>query len=174
MIETDRLILRAWRDADREPFAAINADPRIGYWLGGVRTRAESDEMVDRFNTHIEKHGYGPWALERKSDRAMVGMIGLHHLAEIPGPAIEMAWRLSPDSQGAGLASEGSRAALAWGWANLHVVEIIAFTAQSNLRSQAVMHRIGMIPDPTRDFIHPRLPQGHLLASHVMFVAKRP
>ena len=173
MIETGRLILRPFREADREPFAAMNADPRVGDWLGGTRTRAESDEMVDRINAYIEKHGYGLWACERKADGAMIGMIGLRFLEDIPGPAIEMAWRLSPDAQGGGLATEGAQAALDWGLANLDVPEIIAFTAESNLRSQGVMQRIGMVRAPERDFLNPRLPEDHPLRPHVVFVAKR-
>lgn len=174
MIETERLILRAFRDEDREAFAALNADPRVGDWLGGVSDRVQSDAMIDRINAHIAQHGFGLWAAERKADGRLVGMIGLRILDETPpGPGIEIGWRLAPDAQGLGLATEGAAAALAWGLANIDTPEIIAFTARSNLRSQAVMRRIGMVPAPERDFDHPRLAADHPLRPHVVFVAKR-
>jgi RimJ/RimL family protein N-acetyltransferase len=176
LIETDRLILRAWRDADRDAFAALNGDPRVGDWLGGVRTRAECDAAIDRFNAHIAEHGFGYWAAERKADGRMVGMIGLGRFpaGQTPlGEAMEMAWRLMPDVWGAGLASEGAAAALAWGLAHLDD-EILAVTAHSNVRSQAVMQRIGMTAQPWRDFDHPKLAADHLLRRHVVYAAPRP
>jgi RimJ/RimL family protein N-acetyltransferase len=175
LIETERLILRPWRDADREAFAAINGDPRVADWLGGVRSRAESDATVDRINAHIAEHGYGFWAAERKADRRLVGMIGLKLMDETPpGPCLEMGWRLAHDTWGQGYATEGAAAALAWGFGNTDAPEIIAFTARSNLASQAVMRRIGMTPAPDRDFLHPELAEDHPLRPHVVFVARRP
>ena len=176
MIETDRLILRAFRDADREPFAAINGDPRVGDWLGGVIDRAASDAMLDRINAHIDETGWGLWAAERKADARLIGFIGLSTVkaGALPvGPAIEMGWRLTPDAWGGGFATEGARAALDWGFDHIDTPEIIAFTATTNLASQAVMRRIGMTPDPARDFDHPRLAEDHPLRRHVVFAAKR-
>ena len=176
MIETERLILRAWREDDREAFAALNGDPRVGDWLGGVRTRAQCDAALDRFNADIAAHGFGYWAAERRADRRMVGLIGLGRFApgETPlGEAMEMAWRLVPEVWGEGLASEGAAAALAWGLANLPDEEILAVTARSNLRSQAVMRRIGMRPEPWRDFDHPKLAVGHPLRPHVVYASRR-
>ncbi len=176
MIETDRLILRAFRDEDREAFAAINGDPRVGDWLGGVIDRAASDAMLNRINAHIDEHGWGLWAAERKVDQRLIGFIGLSTVKAdaLPvGPAIEMGWRLAHDAWGGGLATEGAQAALAWGFAHVDTKEIIAFTASTNLASQAVMRRIGMTPDPARDFDHPRLAVDHPLLRHVVFVARR-
>ena len=85
-----------------------------------------------------------------------------------------MTWRLAVDAQGQGLATEGAAAALAWGFANLPVGEILAWTGATNLASQAVMRRIGMAPDPSRDFDHPRLAPDHPLRRHVLFTARRP
>ena len=174
MIETERLFLRPFCDADREPFAAMNADPRVGDWLGGVIDRAASDALVDRITARAARNGFDYCIAERKADGRVVGMIGLRVLEEPPaGPCVEMGWRLAADAQGAGLATEGAKAALAWGFANLDVPEIVAFTAHSNLRSQAVMRRIGMARTPARDFLHPALAEDHPLRRHVMFVAKR-
>lgn len=177
MIETERLILRAFRDEDREAFAAINGDPRVGDWLGGAIDRAASDAMLDRINAHILDRGWGLWAAERKLDGRLVGFVGLSTVKAdaLPvGPAVEMGWRLAADAWGAGLATEGAKAALDWGFANVDTSEIIAFTAATNVKSRSVMTRIGMSPDPTRDFDHPRLAEDHPLRRHVVFVARRP
>lgn len=174
MIETERLILRAFREADRALFADINADPQVGYWLGGVRDRAASDDLVDRINAGIARVGFDFWAAERKSDGVLVGMIGLREERnDPPAPCLEMGWRLARSAQGQGYATEGAAAVLAWGFANQPVDEILAWTAETNLASQAVMRRIGMTPDPARDFDHPRLPPDHPLRRHVVFVARR-
>ncbi|QUD86003.1 GNAT family N-acetyltransferase [Phenylobacterium montanum] len=176
MIETARLILRAPVDADRDAIAVLNADPRVGESLGGVRSRAESDALVDRIQACIAKHGYGFWVAERKADGLLVGLIGLLPLE--PGdlplyPGVEIGWRLSPAAWGGGYATEGATAALAWGFANLPVDEIVSFTASTNMKSQAVMRRIGMERDETRDFEHPRLAEGDPLRPHVVFCKRR-
>lgn len=174
MIETERLILRAFRDEDRTPFAAINADPRVADWLGGPITREQCDALVDRVNAQIAADGFGFFAAERKGDGQLVGMIGIRRNVGPPAPtAIEVGWRLAVEAQGTGLATEGARAALDWGFANVDTNEILAWTAATNVRSQAVMRRIGMVHDPARDFDHTGLPEGHPLRRHVVFVAKR-
>jgi RimJ/RimL family protein N-acetyltransferase len=176
MIETPRLTLRPYAEADRAAFAEINGHPDVGRWLGGVLDREASDALMDRISAHIAEHGFGFWAAERKADSRLVGAIGVLVVKEgaLPlGPAIEMGWRLHPDVHGQGFATEGAAAALAWGFANLPVDEIVAFTAETNLASQAVMRRIGMAPDPSRDFDHPKLADDHPLKRHVLYAAKR-
>lgn len=174
-IETPRLLLRPWRDEDLDAFAAINGDPRVHDWLGGPISREQTAAMMDRVNDHIARHGFGFFAAEQKADHRLVGMIGLQVVRDElpPAPGVELGWRLAADAQGAGLASEGAAALLAWGFANLDRDELIAFTAQSNVRSQAVMRRIGMAHDPARDFDHPVLAEDHPLRRHVVFVARR-
>lgn len=176
MIETERLILRAFRDEDRAAFAAINGDPRVGDWLGGGIDRAASDVMIDRINAHIVEHGFGFWAAERRADGRLIGAIGLV-VAGAQGPlppgALELAWRLHPDAQGQGLATEGAAAARDWAFINLTTDELVAMTAATNLASQAVMRRIGMVADPARDFDHPRLAVNDPLHRHVVFAAQR-
>ncbi|MEO8114240.1 MAG: GNAT family N-acetyltransferase, partial [Phenylobacterium sp.] len=138
--------------------------------------RAGSDAMLDRINAHIARHGFGLWGAERKADGRLIGFVGLAMVeaGDLPvGPAIEMGWRLIPEAWGGGYASEGARAALDWGFANLDISEIIAFTAATNVRSQAVMRRIGMVAAPERDFDHPRLAEDHPLRRHVVFAARR-
>ena len=176
MIETERLILRGYREDDREAFAALNGDPRVGAWLAGTQDRAQSDAMMDRISGHIAAHGFGLWGAETRADSRLVGFVGLNTVkaSDLPvGPAVEMGWRLIPETWGQGLASEGAAAALAWGFAQLDAHEIIAFTADTNLASQGVMRKIGMVHDAARDFDHPRLALDHPLRRHVVFAATR-
>ena len=175
MIITDRLVLRRWTDADRPAFAAINGDPRVHDWLGGPITAEATDTMVDRINAGIDAQGFGLWAAEQRADGRLAGMIGLSRVAagDLPvGPCVEIGWRLHPDLWGQGLASEGARAALDWGFGPGTLTEIVAFTAETNLASQAVMRRIGMLPDPALDFDHPRLAQDHPQRRHVVWTVR--
>ncbi|CAN7179879.1 GNAT family N-acetyltransferase [Phenylobacterium sp. LjRoot164] len=175
MIQTERLILRAYREEDRADFAALNGDPQVGAWLGGTLDRAGSDALLDRFNAQIAEHGWGPWAVERKSDGRLIGMTGLACVNEaLPvSPATEIEWRLIPAAWGQGYASEAARAVLDWAFANLDQDEFLAFTADTNLASQGVMRKIGMVADPARDFDHPNLAADHPLNRHVVYVARR-
>lgn len=176
MIETARLILRRPEDADREAIFAFNADPRVAEWLAGPMTREQNDALVDRIQAHIDDKGYGFWAAERKADGAVIGLAGLLTMGEDlpPGPALEIGWRFATQAWGHGYASEAASAALAWAFANTQAPEVVAITARTNLRSQAVMRRIGMAAEPWRDFDHPRVPDGSPLKAHVTFAAKRP
>ncbi|HEX7943942.1 MAG TPA: GNAT family N-acetyltransferase, partial [Phenylobacterium sp.] len=140
MIETERLILRAYRDEDREAFAEINGHPEVGAWLAGVQTREESDAMMDRIGAHIAEHGFGFFAAERKTDRRLVGAIGMMVAGPngpLPEGDVELAWRLHPDVHGSGLATEGAAAVRDWAFANLDAPQLVAITAETNLRSQA-------------------------------------
>ena len=175
MIETDRLVLRPAVDADREAVADLNARPEVGAWLGGVRSRAESDAFVDRVMAHETEHGFGFWVVDRKADARLIGMTGVWWVPpemNMPGAA-EIGWRFLPEAWGQGYATEAAKAALAYGFQVLKLREIIAFTARTNLASQAVMRRIGMSPAPDRDFLHPRLSQDDPLRPHVVFAAHR-
>jgi RimJ/RimL family protein N-acetyltransferase len=172
-IETARLVLRPFRDADRDAFAALNGDPRVSDWLGGPIDRAASDAAIERIGRHFAEHGFGCWAAERKADGRLIGMIGLKRMEpELPpAPAVEACWRLSPDAWGQGFATEGAQAAVAWGLAHLAGDDIIAITAAGNLRSRAVMQRIGMVEQPQRAFDHPKLADDHPLRRHVVYAA---
>jgi RimJ/RimL family protein N-acetyltransferase len=174
VIQTDRLTLRPAVDADRDAIAALNADPKVGAWLGGVRDRAASDAFVDRVQAHDAEHGFGFWVVERKADGRVIGMTGVWWVPpEMDMPdTVEIGWRFVPDAWGQGYATEAARAALDHGFQTLGLPEIIAFTARTNLASQAVMTRIGMVHAPERDFEHPGVPEDDPLRSHVVFVAR--
>lgn len=176
MIQTERLILRAYRDEDRADFAALNGDPQVGYWVANLMDRARSDALLDQLNDQIAAYGYGLWGVARKDDDRIIGFCGLRAIAagDLPvGPGVEMAWRMIPAVWRQGFASEAADAALRWGLANLDVPEILAFTADTNLASQGVMRKIGMVADPARDFDHPRLAPDHPLNRHVVYMARR-
>lgn len=174
-LKTERLILRPWRAADREAFTAMSADPEVMQFLSPLIDRAASDAIVDRLSKHIEEHGFGFWALEAPGVAPFVGFTGLIHVGDdMPfAPAVEVGWRLAREHWGNGYASEAARAALAFGFDELKLDEIVALTVPANLRSQAVMKRIGMSHDKSDDFGHPRLKAGDPLKSHVLYRAKR-
>lgn len=172
MLHTHRLVLRRWRASDREPLAALNADPRVMEHFPSVLARAESDALFDRINAHFDRHGFGFWALD--ADGVFIGFVGLQHVPfeAVFTPSIEIGWRLAHAAWGRGYASEAARAALHHGFTSLRLCDVVSFTALSNLRSRAVMERIGMQYDC--DFEHPRLPPGHRLRRHVLYRSRKP
>lgn len=172
---TARTRLRPWTDADRAPFAALNADPEVMAHFPATLSRAESDTLVDRIRAAFDAQGFGFWALEVVDGPAFVGFVGLS-VPPYPlpfGPCVEIGWRLARTAWGHGYAQEAAREALRFGLEDLALPEIVSFTARSNLRSQRVMQAIGMQPDPAGDFAHPRLPAGHPLAPHVLYRKRR-
>jgi RimJ/RimL family protein N-acetyltransferase len=173
VIATGRLVLRAPVDADRDAIAAINADPKVGAWLGGVQDRIQSDAFLDRHLAYFAKHGFGYWVVERRADQRVIGMAGLWDTFDgYPfGTHVQVGWRLASDSWGQGYATEAARAAVDYGF-DLGIDEIVAITAVPNLASQAVMRRLGMVRDPARDFEHPAVPEGDPLRPHVTFVGR--
>lgn len=171
-LETDRLILRAWRDADRDPFFALNSDPAVMEFLPAT-DRAASDHAVDRMNAAQSQHGHCFWAVERKADGLFLGFCGPMP-ARDPLNEVELGWRLSRNAWGHGFASEGARASLAWCWANLDTPTVMAITVPANRRSRAVMERIGMAHVEGADFDHPGVPEGDRLRRHVLYRIARP
>lgn len=170
-IATERLLLRDWRDADRGPFAALNADPAVMEHFPARLDRVESDALFDRIKAGWRQDGLGLWVLERRGDGRFLGFTGLSrpsfdaHFT----PAVEVGWRLAREGWGHGYATEAATAALAFGFDALALGEIVSFTVPANVRSRAVMERLGMTRDPADDFDHPRLPPGHPLRRHVLY-----
>jgi ribosomal-protein-alanine N-acetyltransferase len=172
-LETARLILRPWEPRDRAPFAALNADPEVRAHYPNLLTRAESDAQLARMHDAWAAGGFSFAAAERKADGAFVGLVGIApvRFPEVPAlaDAVEVGWRLARAHWGEGYATEAARAWLAHGFGTLGLSEIVAFTVPANIRSQAVMRRLGMRHDPARDFLHPAIPEGHPLRQHVLF-----
>lgn len=171
-IETPRLVLRRWRPEDAAPFAALNADPEVMRHFPAPLDRAQSDAMIERIEAHFDRHGDGLWAVEVKGGAPFIGFTGLARPEWLP--VVEIGWRLARAAWGHGYATEAARAALAWGFAHAGVDEIVAFTAPANVRSQAVMTRLGMRRDPDADFEHPRVPVGHPLRPHWLYRISAP
>jgi len=158
-LRTERLRLRGWTDADRDPFAALNADPRVMEHFPAPYTREESDAFVDRIEQQFAERGFGLWVVEAPG-RGFVGFTGLlvprFHLGwmdALEQPIVEIGWRLAYDAWHRGYASEAARAVLDLAFGPLGRREVVSFTTVGNVRSQAVMERIGMTPLTTYD--HP-------------------
>jgi RimJ/RimL family protein N-acetyltransferase len=162
-LSTDRLILRSWRASDIEPWAQMNADPEVRQYLGHVLTREQSAASAAHFQAQLDERGFGFWAVEVRGTGEFIGFTGLDQVDEgLPFTGIEIGWRLARTAWGNGYATEAALASLAFGFQALALPEILAVTTVGNLRSQAVMGRIGMTRDPADDFDDPAEPDGPL------------
>ncbi len=151
--------------------AALNADPEVMEHFAATLSRADSERMLRRLQADIDERGYGLWAAELASTRELTGLVGIQPApANLPfAPAVEVGWRLARAFWRRGLAAEGARAALAYGFAELGLEEIVAQTAAANVRSRRLMERLGMSYDAAADFQHPSVPVGHPARAHVLY-----
>lgn len=133
-------------------------------------TLDETSALVARIRAHWAARGFGLWAIEAPGVAPFVGFVGL----SVPRfeasftPCVEIGWRLAAEHWGRGFATEGARAALAFGFETRGLGELVSFTVPANVRSLAVMARLGMVRDPSGDFEHPLVPAGHPLRPHVL------
>jgi RimJ/RimL family protein N-acetyltransferase len=171
MIRTERLLLRRWRESDRHPFAAMNADPLVMEHMQGLMSRERSDDFIDRIEGQWVRHGWGLWAVEVPGVAPFVGYVGLWPAADVAPGMVEVGWRLASDHWGHGYATEAAREALRFGFTEVGLDEIVSFTVPQNERSLRVMERIGLVRDPSGDFDHPRVdPVGYPeLVRHVFY-----
>lgn len=171
ILGTDRLILRQWLLSDREPFVRLNANPRVMEFFPALLSPEESISMIDHIQAHFDLKGFGPYAVEFRRDHTFIGFIGLNiPTFEAPfTPCVEVAWRLAPEYWGQGLATEGARAVTEYGFQQLKLREIVAFTVPANVRSRRVMEKLGMKHNSADDFDHPQLPAAHPLGRHVLY-----
>ncbi|HAC63527.1 MAG TPA: GNAT family N-acetyltransferase [Cyanothece sp. UBA12306] len=175
MLQTQRLILRRWKSSDYKPFAQINADAEVMKYFPAVLSKQESNQLIERIENHHQMHQFGLWAVEEKTTSAFIGFVGLN----VPSfsahftPTVEIGWRLARPFWGQGYATEGAKAAINYGFEVVKLPSIVSFTSQLNLRSIAVMQRLGMTYNPAWDFDHPRLPSGHPLQRHVLYRVTR-
>ena len=174
-IRTARLLLRQWRPCDLEPFAALNADAEVMRYFPAMLSREESDGMAYRCQALIEQRGWGFWATEEQATGEFIGFIGLHTpAAELPcSPCVEVGWRLKKSHWGMGLATEGAAASLSCAFQTLNLPEVVSFTSVHNLRSEAVMQRLGMQRDGST-FAHPSIPRDHWLSEHCLYRLSAP
>lgn len=174
-IMTKRLVLRPWQEDDLEPFAQMNADSQVREFFPATSTFEESVKENEAIISHFKIHGYGWWAVSEVNKTNFMGFIGLRHI-DFPAaftPAVEVAWRLFPTYWGKGYATEGAKASLRYGFEILKLSDIIAVTSVLNIRSQAVMKRIGMQHETGFDFDNPKLPEGHVLRRHLFYRVKK-
>ena len=175
IIETERLILRTWKEADAGAYLQINQDPKVIEFLRGPLTLAQVKDFIPAVNSHGIKRGYTLWAAELKATGELIGFIGLNYTdweAHFT-PAVEVGWRLGSAYWGKGYATEGAKASLDYGFNQCGLKEIVSFTVPANTRSLRVMEKIGMVRDPQGDFAHPKLEPGHRLSHHVLYRIKK-
>jgi RimJ/RimL family protein N-acetyltransferase len=171
MFETDRLILRNWKESDLVPFYEMNCDPKVLEFLPRALTREESDGLVQKFKTDLGKNGFGRWALELKTSGQFVGFVGLSkpNFQTDFTPCVEVSWRIAYPFWGKGLATEAALKAVHLGFTDFNLTEIVSFTVPMNVRSIRVMEKLRMTRDPKEDFNHPSLESGHPLERHVLY-----
>jgi RimJ/RimL family protein N-acetyltransferase len=172
-IRTERLILRNWEDSDRQLFFRINSDDRVMEFFPFRRDRAKADAVMDEMRTDIEESGYGWTAAEIAATGECIGFIGLNDTElepALPAGTTEIGWRLAPEFWGKGYVTEAARAWLDFAFERLGRDEIVSFAVQNNVRSTAVMERLGMHRDPSGDFDHPNVPDTHpTLRRHALY-----
>lgn len=173
ILETERLIIRNWREADRDLFFEINSDETVMAFFPFRRDRAGADEFFDHLQALISQTGLGFYALESKASGETIGFSGLARtdLAPfIPHGTVEIGWRLSPHFWGKGFVTEAAKALLGHGFETENLDEIVSFAVHDNHRSTSVMQRIGMHRDLHGDFDHPRVPDSKpKLKPHVLY-----
>jgi RimJ/RimL family protein N-acetyltransferase len=169
-LHSERVVLRGWRADDLAPFAALNADPRVMEHYPATLTRVESDTLVrERIVPQFAERGFGLWAVEVPGVAPFIGFVGLQ-VATFEAhftPCGEIGWRLAFAYWGRGFATEAARAAIAFGFTEAGLEEIVSFTVPANRRSIAVMERLEMTYHG--EFEHPNLPPGHRLRTHVLY-----
>jgi RimJ/RimL family protein N-acetyltransferase len=175
-ITTERLHLRPWKESDREPYAALSADPAVMRFFPGLQSREASDRDIDAWQVSFESRGWSNWAVETRESAVFIGFIGLSvPRRALPfSPCVELGYRLAQAHWGKGYATEGARAALRVGFEQLLLPEIVSFTALVNLPSRAVMERVGLV-NANEDFDHPNpaLAEGSTLKRHCLYRLSR-
>jgi RimJ/RimL family protein N-acetyltransferase len=177
VIETERLLLRSWREADRDPFFDLCQSPTVMACLGGPSTTEQVDAAIGRIRACEAANGFCFWAMERRADGAFLGFCGLK-IANEPNISVtgevEIGWRLREQDWGKGYAREAALATMRWAWANTRAPRVVAMTVAANRRSWGLMERIGMTRRPRLDFDHPLFPDYHPLRRHIVYAADRP
>jgi RimJ/RimL family protein N-acetyltransferase len=172
-LETSRLTLRRWQEADRMPFAQMNADPVVMNYFAAPMTREQSDEAIDRYLAAFDREGFSFFAAVERGRGDLIGTIGLQIMRDavpnLPQPAVEIGWRLTQSAQGKGLATEGARTIVDFAFNQLGLNEVVAITALPNRASRHVMEKLGMTHRPELDFDHPRVPAGHQYQRHTLY-----
>ena len=170
VISTERLLLRQWQPQDKQPFAAMNADPEVMRYFPSTKSGQESDDSIEYFRNSIEQKGWGLWATEIRRSGEFIGFIGIHSPQQqfSFSPCVEIGWRIGNNFWRRGYASEGAQAVLKFAFEQTELVEIVSMTPKLNTPSIGVMEKIGMT-DSQKNFEHPGLAEGHRLSEHVLY-----
>lgn len=173
-IETERLVLRDWKEEDLALFVEMNQDPEVMEYFLKSLTAEETMEFYGRIRNEFINRGYGLYAVEEKGCGFFIGYIGLHYTAFESDftPCVEIGWRLRRNAWGKGYATEGARACLNYAFEVLHLPEVYSFTSVPNRRSEQVMQNIGL--QKVKEFDHPLVPPGHALLRHLLYKAVNP
>lgn len=171
IIETKRLILRAWKKEDNQAYFQINQDPKVIEFLRGPLTMQQVNDFIIAANSHNDKHGYTQWAVEFKETRMLIGFIGLKYIdwESHFTPTVEISWRLGSQYWNKGYATEGAKASLDYGFKKCGLQEIVSFTVPANVRSISVMEKIGLKRDINGDFADSKSPADHPLSKHILY-----
>lgn len=174
-LQTERLILRSWREEDRASFAAMNADPRVMEFFLSELSREQSDALVERICTHFDSHAFGLFALETKTDGAFIGFTGFQICGSCLPVAgeVEIGWRLAREHWRSGYAHEAASACIEWFWGNTDRDRLVSFTSDNNIPSQNLMRKLGLTHRPELDFNHPAIPGDHPHCHQVVFAVDR-
>ena len=169
-IRTPRTLLRAWKESDREAWAAMNADDEVRKYFPKLLTRGESDVEFDRINNSIKQRGWGMWALEIPGTHPFAGFVGLNPPAydAVWQPAVEIGWRLAQDAWHNGYATEAAQAAMQFAFEHLQLPQVLALSVTTNTPSHKVMDRLGMTRWHGMEFDHPRVPTDWPLKNHIV------
>lgn len=176
ILETERLILRRFRNEDIPLMAAISGDKNVMLYFPDTQTLEETEQFITHINEHHEQYGYSLYAVELKESKEFAGFIGLNcptfkipHFTPKCLPIVEIGWRLASHFWGKGYATEGAKAVLNHALSDCSLKEVISFTAKINTPSIRVMEKIGLKRDKKDDFLHPKLSEDSPLKAHVLF-----
>lgn len=167
--ETERLVFRDWKEQDLNEFRRMNQDASVMKYFPKTLTENETDGFYNIIQDELKNCGYGLYAVETKYNNDFIGFIGFHQpkFVEQFTPCIEIGWRLKYEAWGNGYATEGARACLKYGFEVLKLDKVFSFTSKTNIPSENVMKKIGMVK--IKEFDHPNIAEGNPLRKHVLY-----
>jgi 3-dehydroquinate dehydratase / shikimate dehydrogenase len=170
-LESERCILRQWKDEDLSIFTKMNQDPLVMEFFPATLTASQSKKLAENIQQELQTKPYGLWAVELKKGHSFIGFAGLHEQNfEAPFcPCIELGYRLDPSFWGHGFATECGKTIFRYAFETVQLEEVVSFTFIHNFRSRKVMERLGMTHNPEDDFMHPKLAAQDPLRPHVLY-----
>ncbi|KXF80443.1 GNAT family N-acetyltransferase [Enterovibrio coralii] len=168
--QTARLLLRPFTEEDREPFAALNADPDVMKHFPATLSHAESDDVLLRISRKWQEYGISYWAIRLKSTDEFIGTVGINFTDYLVlGEYVyEIGWRISPKHQRKGYAKEAAQEALRIAFEEMNIGKVVSFTVLDNLPSQGVMQSLGM-ENTGEQFAHPLIEESHRCSMHCLY-----